>query len=376
MRLAGALAALGLLSAQALAAVPLSPDMVGVWTGTIGTLPVSVCIGPQRKFGPVAGYYYHKTMRSIPLDLQDDGSWVEHGEGGTKETGKWQLAPSGAGRLGGTWSNGTRELPIVLSKATASPDDEFGPCGSTAYLAARIRPAMLTRKLTRLGPFGYTALSWDVGPGFADVSLESFEFPATRPGDAAINAALRLEPDKPDGKGEYLSCLQGSLALGASEGEFSLGYEPIHASLAFIGVKVTNAGFCGGAHPFWGYGYQTWDRQRGKEVRLAEWFTPQAFTRETFSGSADTYYKATPTLVRFLMQRMRFEDSECRSVVQQTEFWDVGLTQTGMIFTPSLPHVATPCLDDARVPFAQITPFLNARGKAALKRLGPVGVRK
>jgi hypothetical protein len=355
-------------SGSAFAAAP-PPAWSGVWRGTIGTAPVSVCLGVPGEYSTHAAYYYHSTMRTIALEPLPDGGWSEHGEGGAAVTGTWRIANSAAGRLRGEWQSGARKLPITLERVQVRGEDGFQFCGAREFLAARIRPAKLTRKPMRLGSFAYTALNWNVGPGFADVALDSFEFPIARPGDRAINAAVRLDPDNPQGRGEYLSCLSASLEMGQSDGDFGLSYEPIHASREFIGVKVFSGGYCGGAHPFHDYGYQTWDRASGAEVQLRTWFAPQAFERVRYPVDFETFYKATPAFARFLAGHLKFDEPECRRAVESAEFWEVGLSWSGMVFTPSLAYVETPCVDDAAVAIKELLRWLSPAGRAGVARL-------
>lgn len=359
-----------LLASQAVAEQPAAPEWVGAWRGTIGALPVSVCLEAPRESWTHGAYYYHSRMRSIGLERQADASWIEHGEGGAEITGTWRIANEGADRLRGEWQAGGRQLPVALERVpvAALPDPQTSPCGTREFFAPRIRPATLVQRPLRLGSFDYTGLTWNVGPGFADVVLESFEFPAARPGDAPINAALRLDPDKLVGAGAYLSCVMDAMQFGTSDGDYQVINEPIHASRAFIGVKAYNGGYCGGAHPFHSYGYQTWDRETGGQIQLGEWLRPEAFARVRYPGSTDTSYQATPAFARFLASHIRFDEPECRSMVEEEQFWDIGLTDTGMIFTPGLSYAATPCIDDAAIPYAQLTRWLNSVGRAGVAR--------
>jgi hypothetical protein len=340
----------------------------GVWRGTIGDLPVSLCIGEDGVGRLRAAYYYHSQMTTIRLDKADDGSLIEHGAGGEAVTGTWRLDPGGAKRLTGTWSQGASSLPIRLAQIAVEAGEDVQPCGSRAFIAPRIRPVKLIAKPQRLGSFAYDALSWDVGPGFGDISLESFAFRPVRPGDAAINAALRIVPGKAEGPGDYIGCVLGAQEMGG-DGDYHIAYTPNHASNAYLSALVSSDGYCGGAHPFHGYSYQTWDRATGREVRLHRWFGPAAVKVNRFQGETQDYYTLTPAFAKFLSRKLRFEESECRSAVEEAEFWEIGLTPTGMVFTPSLAYVLTPCVDDAKLSYAELARWLNAAGKAGAARL-------
>ena len=76
----------------------------------------------------------------------------------------------------------------------------------------------------------------------------------------------------------------------------------------------------------------------------------------------------SPAFKRIVLRRLKFADSECRAVVSEAEYWNIGLDRTGLVFSPSLPHVAMACGDDAAVPFAELGPWLSAAGKAGVAR--------
>ena len=62
-------------------------------------------------------------------------------------------------------------------------------------------------------------------------------------------------------------------------------------------------------------------------------------------------------------------DAECRDVARDQEFWTFGLSRDGMLFVPSLPHVAAACQATYTVPWSELKPFLNETGRAGLARL-------
>lgn len=359
-------AGLALLAAVPAAAQtdPAPQPWEGVWQGTLGTYPVRLCLSQRSETWSVGAYYYLSQLKTISLDRQDDGSWVEKAGSSDAVTGRWTLRASGNG-LSGEWKQGAKSLPLALTRVAA--DIANGACGTREFLAPRIQPVKLREAPKALGKFAYRELTWDVGKGFPDVSLASLAYAPVQPGDKAINAALRLDPARREGEADYVSCYQGSLGSLGTDGDFSFGYAPRTATSAYLTVTANAGGFCGGAHPYAGYWWLTFDRKTGKKVDLGTWLTPAAVPRgDWFEDSAQR--PLSPAFRKLLLRKLAIADSECREVVSDVEYWTIGLDRTGLVFSPSLPHVAQACGEDAAVPFAQLGPWLSAAGKAGMAR--------
>ena len=233
----------GLLASPALAEAP-PPAWEGVWRGTVGTLPVMACLNNNGGEFSRGSYYYLSKMQPIALEHAANGSWSEHGEGGEKVTGTWTVAPRAGGGLSGEWRSGARTLPITLTRvATGSTDD--GPCGSVGYIAPRISPVRQAAKPASKGGFSYSEVTYNVGPHFEGVTISSFSYPATQPGDRAINAMLRLDPAKPADPANFVACMQGALGNSGTDGDFAFSYAPGFVGRNFLSVAVDEGGDCG-----------------------------------------------------------------------------------------------------------------------------------
>lgn len=354
----------------AAAALPASaqaaPAWHGVWQGTIGKLPVRACLQQRSESYSNGSYYYLSRLLPIPLTHEDDGSWSEE-----NDSGGWIVTVAAPGRLTGTWRGGGKSLPIALTRAAVAAGDE-DPCGSQAFIAPRLRPVKITSKPARHDGFAFTELVYDVGPSFPEVGVSSFSYPATRPGDAAINAALRLDPSRPDGDADYLGCMKQALASGGRDGDFQMSYAPALVTPEYLSVAATTGGFCGGAHPDESQWHLVFDRASGKRIDLAGWFTARGVVPER--GERDSSIRQiTPALKALALNHFSFgrgEDADCREAVEQEDYWEIALNRRGIAFTPSLPHVVQACEDAALVPFAQLAPFLSPEGRAGIARLG------
>lgn len=354
-----------ILAALALpAAAQAAPAWHGVWQGTIGTLPVRACLQQRSETYRNGSYYYLSRLQPIPLSHEDDGSWSE--ENGS---GRWAVT-SARGRLTGTWRGGGKSLPIALTRVILAPGDE-DPCGSQAYIAPRLRPAKLVAKPARQDGFAYTELIYDVGPSFPEVGISSFAFVPTRPGDVAINAALRLDPARPGGDADYVDCMKMALASGGRDGDFQLSLTPALVTPEFLSVAATTGGFCGGAHPDESQWHMLFDRTSGRTIDLAGWLSARGVLPDGGEPST-SIRRITPALRAVALKHFPFgrgEDADCREAIASEDYWEIALTRRGIAFTPSLPHVIQACEDAALVPFAELTPFLSPAGRAGAARL-------
>ena len=355
------------LTAPAIAADPAPPPAwEGVWQGSIGALPVRACLQSGSGW-EVGAYYYLSQNKVIRLEHGSAGSWTEHAGVPDKPGGRWQIDNGGAG-LRGTWQGGGKTLPIVLTQVALGPDDQ-GTCGSFAFLAPRLRPVTERRTAATINRVAITRIDYHVAPWFKDsVSLSSFAIAPRMPGDAAINRQLGLAPDTPGSDADYQECVSANIAVQGADGSFELLNEPYVLRPKFLTVSQQASYFCGGAHPDSESSWRTFDRATGKLLDPARWFGKAGSDDGAVDGAA-ALLMPTPALRRAIVRRMTFGFSECRETVAAANYWYTGLAGTGIVFAPSLPHVAMACSDDVVVPFAALRPYLNPAGKAELTRL-------
>ncbi len=340
-----------------------APVWQGVWEGTIGTLPVRACLKGSDSGFQVGAYYYLSRKRPIQLTRGDDGRWTERETG--EITGTWSIAPDARG-LSGQWQDGKRRLPIAL-KPVPWQSEYDNPCESDAFTAPRITQAKMTSQAARLKDFDYTRTTWDVGASFDNVDLVSFAYPASQPGDAAINAALRIDPARREDPLDWRGCVQQALGSLGLDGDYSYVLEPSLANQAVLVATRQQAGFCGGAHPFAFHDWLIWDRATGEPIDLETWLNDTAVEERSDDGAS--LVQLTPTMRQFALAQATSADEECRDVVARADYWTLGLSDKGLLFSPSLPHVAQACVDDAEVPFAKLARFLSPAGKAAVAKL-------
>lgn len=348
-----------------------APAWEGVWRGTIDTLPVYVCLDQGHDRRAKGAYYYERVMHPIALDRDSNGLWVERGNGGEAITGRWTLTPNRSVNLSGRWRAGARDLPISLSRVRSEASTD-GPCGSGAFLAPRLSPIRQTSSPARLGNFRYNAVRYDVGNAFPDYEIVGLSYPASQPGDAAINRALRLNLLDPDSPVDYRGCSRSAAAWSGVDGFMEVSYQLALVTDNFISVHVSEFGYCGGLSPYNASWSSAYDRQSGFPVALSNWFTRTAAETRGFddgSGRVSPIHALQP-LKRLILRHFPRDRPDCSDVIQGADYWTVSLAEGGLIFSPDLARVAQACGDDASVPFAELAPLLSPAGRRGAERLG------
>lgn len=347
------------LSAPLAASDPPPPVWQGVWSGTIGSLPVRACLARLNDSYSLGSYYYLSKLRTIPLDQQGRSKvWLEgqplpHGQ----SQPRWTFDMVGVGLLSGTWRDGGRTLPFRLTRV-AAPADE-GPCGSAAFNAPRWRPLRLTASMKRQDGVTYRALSYAAGPAFPDVALDGFELLGTDAATRRINAALRARvPGKTE---DWRGCISSGLDAHGTDGDYQVSLTPTLITSRWLAAELSEGEDCGGAHPNNATTPLTFDRATGAAMSLASWLTGAALIRDP---AADSVRTVSPSFRRFLLSRAGEIEVDCREALEGADYWDIGLGRKGLIFTPALSHVEQACADPVEVPWPSLASWLSPAGRA------------
>lgn len=335
-------------------------DQTGrVWQGKIGNLPVRVCFDGDGSDGRGA-YYYMSQLRPIGLSGTDQPrQWTERVDG-KNSTAVWQFSEISDQRLRGTWRQGDRQLPVDLQAATWTATEWNGPCSSDAFLAPRMAAPRFADTPKRLGNWAYTERAYQPPAHYSAAELTGFSYAPSRPGDRAILGMLAAYLPSGKSSDDYVQCMSGSLQSFGTDGDYARAVEPILASNDFLTIAVSTAAYCGGAHPNMWTEHHSFDRQSGREINLANWIGGEK--------PGDSTAKLPTPLRNALLAKWQGEE-ECKEFVEQADFWDIVLEQGGMGFTPSVPHVATPCAEEIKLDWTGLTPFLTPEGQAGQARL-------
>lgn len=252
--------------------------LADTFTGTLGGKPVVVELTTDQKGKLDGGQYGYLSQRRVLLLRKSEraGLLEEYrvkSPGDEVVSGYWSLRRAGRG-WEGQWLKqpGANGLPLRLEPA-ALPEETTRALGQT--IQPRLRPepfnlllaqspalAIRAGKTQSQAGLRITPLRWQRGDALVAASVQLAE-PA-QPGDAAINAALRL-------------LLQGSIVdaehCSAAAGDFQDFQQEstiTHASARYLNVQTQTEYNCGGAHPNAGYSSRVYDRQNGQEIDLGK----------------------------------------------------------------------------------------------------------
>lgn len=347
------------------------PAWEGTWAGTIGSLPVHVCLNntPYMNRG---AYYYDAHKALIRLELDDkEQAWVE-GELDNK-SGPRLRVEGNADALSGTWTDGKRSLPVQLRRISG-PSQEFeGPCSSMEFQRPRVTAVRLASKAGSMDGAKFTTWSFAPGKPFDDIEISTFTLDRTDSGAAKVNGLLREVLPRPDGTGTWLDCMASNANAHGSDGSYSESIEPTLITRRWLAVAHSGEDYCGGAHPENYNRLRTFDLMAGTEVDPHDWFKPSAVKVETFATADEPAKTLTEPFRAEILQGWKPEDPECAGAIREQEFWSIGISRTGFVFSPSLPRVIMACGEDFAVPFAKLTPWLNAKGQAAVASIQAEG---
>ncbi len=358
------------------------PKWAGIWKGTVGDLPVMVCL-KHRDWGPQGAYYYKKHLAIIKLNMPDKTDadktglrWFEgYNQDQVTTSPQWSLQQMDDTHLSGTWAAagsgqgiGTgvqKTLPIALTQVLKQSDDDNALCGGTEFNGPRATPITITRKAKKLNGFAYTELTANVGKQF-DVAIATFELPATTPAMRKINAILQEEISAQPLESHYFECVAASLDGSGSEGNYGVGVIPVLISRNYMVSEESQGDYCGGAHPNYYIDWRNWDLRTGEKIDLWSWMGRSAVVQE----KKDEYTAVTirPALRKALIKKWKVTNTEreCDFVGEENEYWTPHLTRQGISFYSQLAHAVTACEADIDFSFAEIAPLLSPTGKKAM----------
>lgn len=358
---------LGILFSSAAMAQPATtggPD--GIWEGTIGTLPIRACF-VTREFGSFGAYYYLSHLQLVALQ-REEGAAGGFSEGaGDPGAARWRNVQARGGNLTASWSSGRRTLPVRLHRV-AGGDDENGACASVAFHQPRLAGVRTVSARATAEGTAYTKRTLDTRGRF-EIGVETFALDGDSAAVRRINTALgeSLAGNPP----HWLECITGSLDQSGNEGEAHESLAPAMISRRWLSVAAQGDWSCGGAHPDASSSYRLFDLESGAEVELLDWFIATAVKRETFAGSAEVARTLEPDFRTFILTGWHAEAdaAECGEVVSSQDFWNVGLTRDGFVFSPSLPHVVQACSENVVVDFDRIQPWLTPQAVEQVRAL-------
>lgn len=343
-----------------------SPGLAGTWEGTLGTQRVRACFA-QREWGAFGAYYYLSHLQLVPLEAVENRAGTFSEGGSDAGTARWRIDRADATTLVARWTGGGRTLPIRLHRLT-HPHGDDSPCGSFAFHRPRLTGIGTVRSRATLEGVAYTKLALD-NRGRFDINIQTFALDGDSPAVRRINTALgrELAGNPP----HWFECIGNALEQDGGEGDEDATIEPAMISRRWLSVADQGFYSCGGAHPDGGSVYRTFDLTDGAEVDLLDWFSAAAVKRERFAGSTDIAKTLEPAFRSFILTDWHpgADMAECDEVVRSQDYWNVGLTRNGFVFTPQLAHVVQACAEEITIDFDRIRPWLTAEGAAKVTAL-------
>lgn len=359
-------ALLALAAGAAAVTAPAQPGLTGLWEGTVGKYPVMVCLRAEGSYSDRGSYYYRSQLIPIRLERNDEKA-AEWKEGFQDDRPKWTMLSVGENRLKARWTDGKKTLPVELTRKefSASNDWADGPCASPEYMAPRLFERQVATRPARLGDWEYRVVEWKPPRHFAENSFSTIEFDPVEPGDREI--VERLRDVLPDGtiEGDFIQCMIGNLSWHGVDGDMGRWSEPAFVNRNFISLSTGNGNYCGGAHPNFWQDFTTYDRQSGELIDPGKrWFTTDGFANTDYDS-----WIIQPALRDVVLRYYSADqEEECRWVVGESSFWDVGLQSAGLVFLPSVAHAAKPCAEAMIVPWDELEPFLSEERQQARMR--------
>ena len=341
-----------------------APLPQGVYRGTIGTLPVHLCMG-LRGADANGAYYYDRVGKAIPLQPSGN-AFVEGHDPDDAKAPRLRIDST----LKGSWSSGKSTLPVQLTRVKIGPvADELGPCGAMEFQSPRLRPPTIKRQAQQHMGHKITVLTFKPA-GFESISMQSFQLDRAGAGVAKVNALLAAAmPSRLPRVGDmWLDCVRFANDANGNDGDYDETIEPAVISSRWMSVSENSGSYCGGAHPESSLQFRNFDLEKGVEVDLLDWFGPKAVKVEKYDGEASK--TLTPAFRAAILKGWKTQgDAECQSVVGDAEYWSVGIGPGKLMFQPSLPHVAQACGETFVVEHARVAPWMTPAGKALLATL-------
>ncbi|GAA4021799.1 DUF3298 domain-containing protein [Sphingomonas swuensis] len=350
--------------AAALAGLALTPSAVppGLYDGTIGSLPVRLCMAERH------GAYYYRS-RLVPIMLSPvEGSSGLFSEGNGSEPSLSLRGAVGEAVIG-EWRSGSRRLPVRLRSISFDKGEfEDDPCASKTFQAPRLEGVRIVRSEVVQAGQRVTLTTLDTRGHFPDFSIVSLQLPGAGSAVAQINRRL-FEPFRDSEEADWKGCDRGGYWGGGTGASYDVELTLTLATRRWLAVMERGGGFCEGAHPDEWSNPLLFDRRSGAEVELLDWLSTRAVTKERLGEGEDRFYRTlTPAFRAVLMKRYRHDD-ECTEAVADTEGWSAELRRTGIVFLPSMPHVMQACEEEVLLPWASLGPWLSGEGRSEVAAL-------
>ncbi|KIH82870.1 hypothetical protein [Pseudomonas batumici] len=331
--------------------VALSPlahaDLAGVWKGTLGKSPVTVCFNAAPNQG--ASYYYQRFLTPIQLTRDKaDEPWVEEGK-----TGIWRLEAPQGDALTGAWSKNQDSQPVPLHLERIGTPSNTDGCASETYNAPieAVPPtAKVEKKIFQDHPY-------QVKTQGAQVTLK---LEGDGPAMAKVNKDLARLAISPEGQKDFYQERRNALGNNGGTSTSEILVEPMYWSSQWITVRFYRWAAGSGRNGI-SWGLHTWNLQTGESVDPWSWLGGRYEWDSPYSGSIQLPAKFSAWLTK-----QATVDEGCPAVTSYSDF-DLTFDTQGMKF--STPATGDGCDNELSFTWDQLQPVLTAKGEAALPGL-------
>ncbi len=327
-------------------------DLAGVWKGTLGKSPITVCFNAQPDQG--ASYYYQRFLTPIQLTQSKAGEpWIE-----ADKTGIWRLEAPQGDTLTGAWSKSQDGQPIPLSLERIGTPSNTDGCASDAYNAPieAVPPAAKIEKKT------FNDHAYQVKTQGAQVTLK---LEGDGPAIAKVNKDLARLAISPEGQKDFYQERRNSLGNSGGSSTSEILVEPTYWSSQWITVRFYRwtAGY--GSNGI-SWGRHTWNLQSGESVDPWSWLGGRYEWDDPYSGNINLPAKFGAWMVK---QPKGAEDQVDTEGCSAPSYNDSDLTFDTQGIKLSTRATGDGCDVELSFTWEQLQPVLTAQGKAALPSL-------
>ncbi len=357
----------------------------GLWQGTIGTKGVMVLLSPETRLCKGDGgsnYYYKKHLWTIGLAEEDTKGKVWTESAGTDLEAKWtfsELSQDGK-TLKGEWTSGKggRSLPIRLNLLALMPVNDHD--GSPQYdceahnkafdapRIARVQQEKKVKKVTNdqqvLSFLGGHIKRFDLSDYSRHPNLKKMLEDWDRKNISSFyNCARIVRVVSPD---ENLDKFYKNIWF-----DRILSSDLLNSKILIL--KETRADWCGGPYPNNGWAdYLLWDMKTDNRIDLSKWIkkTDTSVDQIKIENISED------------LNRLLFSLYDKYGSCSNDDIWDnvssfvIYPKNSGMVFSPPLPHFLGPCQADIEIPWHQMQPFLTPIGKSGLSTYFPAAKQR
>jgi hypothetical protein len=364
------------------------PELIGVWRGTLGKHQIVACWDGDNG----ARYYTLKKPLVINLSRRDQNSgvWFENDmfESGITEKGDWETTVSWQiQKPRGRYLTGTQirnpkgsKLPIRLTRVHAAKkgEEDRQSCtwGYTGSLYGPFNaPRVATVPIQSGEPISFMNKPYRVitalGGNVASVELIG-------EAESVTKANELLRKGLMNDIRSNLSCEIDRVV--PERGDYKTKVRLRFRNDEWLSWSDHLEGYCGGGRTFVANSTTTIDLHSGKEINLWDWFKLKLVKeREDRSGQVCEFLKnrclPTGLAKRVRMTRPAYERKWCEGTVSHEIVdggYSIGLNEKGIAFVPNLPEpvrTRRTCYPNYTIPFAELAPYLNKSGLAAVNRI-------